>query len=121
MDLDHKQKIDLNRKQIQITAEQDAESDANKIIWFVVGLALSIIGLLAAYIYQQDPPASRFFEKSEEYSLFYTDAYKAKSRSLQVKYALVGFLITAALFIIYIVFMFSIYSRMFRLTGYDFF
>ncbi len=107
--------MDLNRQQIQMTAEQDAESDTNKIIWFVVGLALSIIGLLAAYIYQQDPPLSRLFEKSEEYSLFYTDAYKAKSRSLQVKYALVGFLITGVLILIYIVFIFSFYSRMLRL------
>ncbi|MYF99794.1 hypothetical protein F4212_11805 [Candidatus Poribacteria bacterium] len=113
--------MDLNHQQIQITAERDAGSDTNKLIWFVVGLALSIIGLLAAYIYQQDPPASRFFEKSEEYSLFYTDAYKAKLRSVQVKYALFGFLITAVLFIIYIVFIFSIYSRMFRLIGNDFF
>ncbi len=107
--------MNLNHQQIQITAEQDAESDTNKLIWFVVGLALSIIGLLAAYIYQQDPPASRFFEKSEEYSAFYTDAYKAKSRSLQVKYALVGFLITVALFLIYIIFMLTLYSRIFRL------
>ena len=110
-----------NRQQIQITAEQDAESDTNKIIWFIAGLALSILGLLAAYIYQQPPPASRLFEKSEEYMLFYTDAYKAKLRLIQVKYALVGFLITGVLILIYIIFMFALYSRMFRLVGHDFF
>ena len=45
--------MDHNRQQIQMTAEQDAESDTNKIIWFVTGLALSILGLLAAYIYNR--------------------------------------------------------------------
>ena len=101
--------MDTNRHQIQITAEQDAESDASKLLWFVVGLALSILGLLVAYIYQQAPPASRLYDKSQEYTMFYTDAYKAESRSIQVKYALVGFLITVALFILYIVFIFTFY------------
>ncbi len=58
--------------------------------WF----ALSVVGVLIAYIYQQAPPASRLFEKSQEYTVFYTDAYKAKSRGIQVKYAVIGFLIT---------------------------
>lgn len=46
--------------------------------WF----ALSVVGVLIAYIYQQAPPASRLFEKSQEYTVFYTDAYKAKSRGI---------------------------------------
>ena len=104
--------MDANRQQIQVTAEQDAQSDTNKLLWFVVGLALSVVGILVAYIYQQSPPASRFFDKSQEYTVFYTDAYKAKSRGIQVKYAVIGFLITAVLFLLYISFMFSLYRRM---------
>ncbi len=30
--------MDANRQQIQATAEQDAQTDVNKLLWFVVGL-----------------------------------------------------------------------------------
>ncbi len=106
--------MDANRHQIQLTAEQDAESDASKILWFVVGFALSVLGLLVAYIYQQAPPISRLYEKSQEYTMFYTDAYKAKSRAIQVKYALVGFLITVVLLILYIAFIITLHSNISR-------
>ena len=99
--------MEENRQNITFTAEIDAVSDTNKIIWFIAGLGLSILGLLLAYLYQQEPPASRFLEKSQEYVALYTDAYKAKLRSLQVMYSLVGFLITVALIILYIGFVFS--------------
>jgi len=74
----------------QTAAEQDAQTDTNKIIWILAGLFGNIIGLIIAYIYQPDPSASRLFEKSEEYKLFYRDAYRAKCRSLQLTYALIG-------------------------------
>ena len=99
--------MEENRQNIAITAETDAVSDTNKLIWFIAGLGLSILGLLLAYLYQQEPPASRFLDKSQEYVVLYTDAYKAKLRSLQVMYSLVGFLITVALLILYIGFIFS--------------
>lgn len=99
--------MEENRQNITITAEADAVSDCSKLIWFIAGLGLSILGILLAYLYQQDPPASRFLEKSHEYVVLYTDAYKAKLRSIQVIYSLVGFLITGALIILYVGFVFS--------------
>lgn len=104
--------MNANRHNIRLTAEQDAQNDVNKLLWFVVGFALSVIGILIAYIYQQSPPASRLFDKSQEFTVFYSDAYKANSRKIQVKYAVIGFLITAIFFLLYIFFMFSLYRRM---------
>lgn len=101
-----------NINDIKLAAEQDAQNDVSRIIWFVSGLILSILGVLVAYIYQQEPPASRFIDKSNEYSLLYTDAYKAKLRSIQLRYSLIGFFISGVLIFIYIILMTSLYFSM---------
>ena len=51
-----------NRAHIEATAEDDANTDTNKIIWVAIGLALNVVGILIAYIYQPAPAASRFNE-----------------------------------------------------------
>ena len=105
----------VNRQQIQIDGERDAQSDTNKLLWFFVGLALNIVGILIAYIYQQTPPATRTFEKTQEYIVFYTEKYKSTSRNIQVKFAVIGFLVVLALMftliLIYIAFIFAMYSE----------
>ena len=73
-------------------AEYDAEDDVNTTLWLVSGGVLGIagtclLGSLAvggAYIYQPVPPADRLLGKSAEYVSFYTDAYKARMRRLQL-------------------------------------
>ncbi len=105
--------MNANVHQIRMTAEQDAENDSSKILWFFVGLVLSILGVLVAYIYQQAPPASRFLDKSQEWTVLYSDAYKAKLRSIQLKYSLIGFFISGVLIVIYIILMLSFYFSMF--------
>lgn len=80
------------------SAERDAETDTKRVVWvggnFVLGVVggclLGSVGLLGAYIYEPSPPASRLLGKSPEYIVFYTDAYKAKARDLQLKYAATG-------------------------------
>ena len=32
--------VNLNRQQVEIDGERDAQSDTSKLLWFVVGLAL---------------------------------------------------------------------------------
>ena len=83
----------------EITAENDAKSDVNKIIWVCAGLFGNIIGILVAYIYQPTPPLSRLFEKSDVYKMYYTDKYKDKTRSEQIIYALIGLLILVGVYI----------------------
>ncbi len=80
--------------QARMIAEQEAEVDVTKILWLLVGCFLGPVGLLIAYIYQSTPPAARLLEKSQEYILFYTEAYTAKARSIQLLYAAVGFAIS---------------------------
>lgn len=92
--------MDANRHQMQIDADRDAQIDVNKIVWLAVGFALNVIGILIAYIYQPPPPASRFFGKSDEYTIFYTDAYTAKVRGIQLTYAIIGCIIPIGLAIV---------------------
>ena len=84
------------------TAEQDAETDMNKLIWICAGFFGNIIGVLVAYIYQPAPPLTRLYEKSEEYKLFYNDSYKAKLRSGQLTYALIGIAILVGFYVLFI-------------------
>ena len=94
--------------QARIVAEQDAETDISKILWVVVGFFISLIGLLIAYIYQPTPPASRMTEKSQEYTMHYTEAYQAKARNLQLSYAAIGFAISCGLSLLLFIAMFAI-------------
>ena len=94
-DVIHQISVDVLAK---TTAERDAEADTKRIVWvggnFVLGIVggclLGSVGLLGAYIYEPSPPVSRLLGKSPEYIMFYTDAYKAKARDLQLKYASIG-------------------------------
>lgn len=99
--------MNANRHKIHVTAEQDAQSDTNKLLWLVAGLVLNVIGLIIAYVYESSPPSTRLLEKSEEEILFYTEAYKAKTRQIQLTSALIGFIISVVLIIIFVVVLFS--------------
>ena len=83
-----------------IAAEQDAITDLNKLVWICAGFFGNIIGVLVAYIYQSTPPLTRLYEKSEEYKMFYSDAYKAKLRSGQLTHALIGIAILVGVYIL---------------------
>lgn len=73
-------------------AEYDAEDDVNTTLWLAAGGILGtagscLLGTIAiggAYVYQPVPPAERLLGKSAEYVSFYTDAYKARIRRLQL-------------------------------------
>ena len=94
-DVTHQISVDVLAK---TAAEHDAEADTKRIVWvggnFVLGIVggclLGSVGLLGAYIYEPSPPISRLLGKSPEYTMFYTDAYKAKARDLRLKYASIG-------------------------------
>lgn len=100
--------MNSDQHQAQIAAERDAETDVSKLVWIVVGFALNVIGILIAYIYQPSPPLSRIHNQSQEYALFYPDAYKAKVRHIQLVYAAIGFAIEIGIALIGILFFMSI-------------
>lgn len=89
--------MNANRHNVLTTAEQNAQTDVNKILWFFAGLALNFIGILIAYVYQPSPPAAQLLQKSTEDALFYTDTYKAKTRQIQLTAAITGFVFCAVL------------------------
>ncbi len=101
--------MNANRHNIQITAEQDAQNDVNKLLWLVAGLALNVIGLLTAYVYEPSPPAIRFLAKSNEEVFIYTEVYKATARKIQLISALVGFILIPILAIPFVVTLFSLF------------
>ena len=79
-------------------AEYDAEDDVNTALWLAAGGVLGtagscLLGSIAiggAYMYQPVPPAERLLGKSAAYVSFYTDAYKAHIRRLQLVAATKG-------------------------------
>ena len=87
-------------------AEYDAEADVNTVVWLsaggILGVAgtclLSAVAVGGAYVYQPVPPADRLLGKSVEYVNFYTDAYKARIRRLQLVAATKGALGGSAVF-----------------------
>ena len=88
----------------QLRAEQDAESDAKKVRWFFIGFLGNILGVLIASIYEPAPPASRLLEQSSEYAALYTDSYRAKSRSIQLRLSVIGLVIPFVLIILWMIF-----------------
>ena len=91
-----------------LTAEQDAESDAKKVTWFFIGFLGNILGVLIASVYEPTPPASRLLGKSPEDAALYTDSYKAKSRSIQLRQSVIGLIIPFALMFLWMIFIAAI-------------
>lgn len=87
-------------------AEYDAEDDVNTALWLSAGGILGVAGTCllgsvavgGAYVYQPVPPADRLLGKSVEYVNFYTDAYKARIRRLQLIAATKGAIGGSAVF-----------------------
>ena len=73
-----------------LQAQLDAEKDVNAAMWFGIGFCIGGIGILIGYAVVPSPPATRLIGKPPEYVAIYTDAYKAKARSIQTRYALYG-------------------------------
>lgn len=87
-------------------AEFDAEDAVNTTLWIAAGGILGVVGNLplgaaaigGAYFYQPVPPVDRLLGKSAAYVSIYTDAYKARSRSLRLSAATKGALGGATVF-----------------------
>ena len=73
-----------------VVAERDAQADVNKGLWFLGGCLSGVVVPMIAYGVELPPPVTRLLGKSPEYVAFYTDAYKAKAKTLRVKSALGG-------------------------------
>ena len=90
--------------QARMDGEQDAEAEVSRMFWIIISFSISLVGILIAYVYQPSPPASRIFEKSQEYVMFYTEAYKNKARSIQLTNSAIGFGLLFGIGILWLVF-----------------
>ena len=85
--------------QAMVDAEADAAAAANSVLWIggtFIGTSLAgclfcgLPSILIASIYEPSPPAARLMGKSPEYIMSYTNTYKGKVKSRQVRDATIG-------------------------------
>lgn len=74
----------------RIAGEQAARADVNGGLWFAVGCLGGLIGVIIAYAFELNPPATHLLGKSPEYVAAYTDAYRATAKSTQANRAVTG-------------------------------
>jgi len=74
-------------------AEQAAERDANKIMWYGMGCLLGPIGWLISEAGSPSPKAASLVGKDPEYIALYTDAYRSKIKKIRSTASLYGCLI----------------------------
>lgn len=79
---------DLSQARMQ--AEIDAKRDAGAAVWFIVGCAGSLLGLLIAQLSSPSPPQAALIGKSPEYVAAYTDVYVRRIKSIRTAYSLYG-------------------------------
>jgi len=75
-----------------MAAEADAKRDISRTKWTLLGMAGLLYGatVVTAYAVNPDPPATRIFEKSPEYTVFYVETWKDRSHARRVKHAWIG-------------------------------
>jgi hypothetical protein len=93
-----KQSGESEHSQTWVATEEgikDAEADVNRGEWFVAGLLLNGVGLLAAYVTGTEPRSSRLLGKDPDYVNAYTYAYTERAQHLKRRSALAGFTISS--------------------------
>lgn len=63
---------------------------ASGCLWYSIGCALPIIGVIGSYIITPDPPAAALVGKGANYVDTYVDCYKSGATSVQAKWAWIG-------------------------------
>ncbi|TET47144.1 hypothetical protein E3J62_02355 [candidate division TA06 bacterium] len=74
-------------------AEAAAEAEVNKLLWLGGGFLLGPVIVIVAMVATPSPPQTRLIGKSPEYVAAYTDAFKAKGKSIQTTQSLIGCLV----------------------------
>ena len=78
-----------------VAAKRDAQTDVNRGLWFLGGCLGGPVVPMIAYGVELAPPVTRLLGKSPKYVAFYTDAYKAKAKTLRGESALGGCIVNA--------------------------
>ena len=59
-------------KNIRSNAENSANEETSKLMWFMAGFLLNGLGILGGFIYEPNPPASQLVGKDYNYVRVYT-------------------------------------------------
>ncbi len=82
--------------------ERDAVADTNGALWFIVGCAVGVLGVVLGYVVEPSPPPARLLGRSADYVATYTQSYHHAAKQQQGKRAmsgcLVGTLVTVAIY-----------------------
>jgi hypothetical protein len=78
-------------------AARDAVTDTNGGLWFVVGCAVGILGVLLGYVMEPSPPPTRLLGRPPEYVAAYTASYRHAGKQEQGKRAMTGCLLGTAI------------------------
>ena len=75
-----------------MAAEADAKRDISGAKWTLIGMPGVFFGatIVTAYVVHPDPPPTRLFGKSREYTDFYVETWKDRSHARRVKHAWIG-------------------------------
>jgi len=80
-----------------VQGQEDGERDAKpNYAWAFAG-CLSIFGFIFAATYDPSVPRGALLGKSAEYAAGYSEAYKSRSKTLQLTYAGIGCVVGSAL------------------------
>jgi hypothetical protein len=73
-------------------AEADAKRDISATKWKLIGMAGFLYGatMVTAYAVHPDPPATRLIGRTPEYTAFYVETWKDRSKARRVKNAWIG-------------------------------
>jgi len=87
----------------RMAGEQAARASTNGTLWLAIGCVGNVLGLIIAYVYEPNPPATMLLGKSPEYVAAYTDAYKTTAKSIQSSKALTGCIVYIVAVVVYAV------------------
>lgn len=88
-----------NATQACAQAQQDAQTEINKTLWLAIGFVGGILGIIAAYVIEPSPPASKLLGKSPKYVAAYTDCYKDAGKKIQANAAIKGCVIGGLVYV----------------------
>lgn len=83
----------------------DAQGNA---AWSLAGFGCGVIGIGAAYTYSPNPPTQALEGRSTEYTVAYMEAYKAVSREKNTHHAIMGMVVSIAVYVLFVTYELSV-------------
>ena len=74
----------------RMAAEADAKRDVSRTTWILFGVFAPYAAPVVAYAVPHDPPATRLSGKTPEYTAFYVETWKDRSKARRAKHAWIG-------------------------------